>query len=62
MECFVIGPVGLQGLGLARRCIECRERGTVDADRCRGFGAGCMLTSAANDPAKPPQAPVSTKE
>jgi hypothetical protein len=41
-ETFVIGPVGSKGLGLARRCVECRARGDIAQAKCTGFGVGCI--------------------
>lgn len=42
-QSFVVGPVGVRGFGLARRCVECRETGGAQAAACGGFGSGCLI-------------------
>lgn len=41
-QSFVVGPVGTEGLGLIRRCVECRARGATRDAACSGFGSGCL--------------------
>jgi hypothetical protein len=46
-EFAVIGPIGTSGTGLVRQCIACRAAAGADAPSCTGFGAGCLVQSAA---------------
>ena len=41
-ENLVVGPIGTEGLGLVRRCLECRVREAAPGRSCEGFGFGCM--------------------
>ena len=41
-QTFVTGPIGVRGLGLARRCVECRASYSPGAAQCTGLGAGCL--------------------
>ena len=43
-EIFVVGPVATAGgLGLMRRCMDCRAARGADADECTGLGDGCLV-------------------
>jgi hypothetical protein len=42
MQSFVVGPIGMEGFGLIRRCVECRVHGATPDASCRGFGCGCL--------------------
>ena len=44
-ELFVIGPVAPRGLGLIRRCIDCRASRDANAPACGGFGEGCLAAA-----------------
>ena len=44
-------PVGTQGFGLIRRCMECRARNASPEIVCPGFGCGCLTRPW--EPARP---------
>jgi len=48
-QSLVVGPVGTEGFGLIRRCVECRARHSGPEGRCDGFGAGCLSRPRAED-------------
>jgi hypothetical protein len=41
-QSFVVGPIGTEGFGLIRRCVECGVPGTPQDASCGGFGCGCL--------------------
>jgi len=48
-ETAILGPIATRGLGVVRQCIACRSALGPDAPSCPGFGAGCLVQSAAAD-------------
>jgi hypothetical protein len=46
-ETAVLGPMATRGLGVVRQCIACRAAAGPQAPSCPGFGAGCLVQSAA---------------
>ena len=46
-EIAVLGPIVTRGVGVVGQCIACRAALRADAPSCSGFGAGCLVQSAA---------------